>query len=270
MSDLLIAPPADRSRFSLHPEREVTEVPQHRREIEYIESNLRVELPHRLVGGNMGVYWVPGQFREPWVGPDVLVARCPPRDPMPRVYLAWEDGPILFVAEVASRRTRRLERNKRETNYRVDLQIPEYLYIDLDRHQLELWRLRDGEYLRVPEERGRLYSEELDLWFGWEDERQTFVRLWMPDGRRLLTKEEEWQRAQETERRTRDLEQRAQEAERRTREVEQRAQEAERRTREVEQRAQEAEARAAEMAAELERLRAATAEQDAGGPPIES
>jgi Uma2 family endonuclease len=246
MSDLLIAPPADRGKFSLHPERDVTEVPQHRREIEYIESNLRVELPDRLVGGNMGVYWVPGRLREPWVGPDVLVARCQPRDPMPRVYLVWEDGPIQFVAEVASRRTRRLERTKRETHYRVDLQIPEYLYIDLDRHQLELWRLQDGEYRRVLEVGGRLYSEELNLWFGWEDERETFVRIWMPDGRRLLTKEEEWQRRQELERA---------------------AQEAERRTHELEQRAQQAEARAAALTAELGYLRRAMAEPKEGDVP---
>src|SRR5262249_35004956 len=43
---------------------------------------------------------------------------------MPRVYLVWEDGPIQFVAEVASRRTRRSERTKRETHEREDVQIP--------------------------------------------------------------------------------------------------------------------------------------------------
>src|SRR5437763_107642 len=74
MSDLVTAPRADRRRFSLHPEREGVEVTRHRRQIEYLETNLRTQLPDRFVGGNLGVYWVPGQRREPWVGPDVLVS----------------------------------------------------------------------------------------------------------------------------------------------------------------------------------------------------
>jgi Uma2 family endonuclease len=190
MSDITISPPTEHDRYSLHPEVDVVETPPHRRQIEYLETNLRSELPHLFVGGNIGVYWVPGAYEEPWVGPDVLVSQGAPATPPHRVYLVWEHGPIRFVAEVASNRTRRAERRKRETYYRVDLQIPEYLYIDLDRHQLELWRLEEGEYQRVPGVEGRLGSQELDLKFGWDNE-QEFVRIWTPDGRMLLTKEED-------------------------------------------------------------------------------
>jgi Uma2 family endonuclease len=241
----------DRRRFSLHEEEDVVEIPQHRRQVVYFETNLRIERPDCFVGANMGVYWIPGQDEHPWVGPDVFVAPPPPNDPGLRVWLVWEDGPIQFVAEVASEQTRRSERRKREEIYREALQVPEYLYTDLERHQLELWRLREGNYQRVREEGGRLYSEELRLWFGWGAQ-ERLVRIWTADGRMLPTAEEKEQRLQEDAARRQEAEQRAQEEQRLRQEAEQRLQMAE-------QRAQEAEARAAALAAELERLRRGTA-----------
>jgi Uma2 family endonuclease len=233
MSDITIAPPADRSRYSLHPEEDVTETSPHRHEVVYLETNLRAALPDRFVGANMGVYWIPGAFQEPWVGPDVLVSYPTANRQHRRIFLVWEDGPLQFVAEVASDRTRSEERNKREQRYRLDLQVPECLYIDLDRHQLELWRLRGGDYHLVAEQGGRLYSQELDLWFGWDPEDE-FVRIWTADGRMLLTKEEDIEEQQRL----------AAECDA-AREAETRAREALR----------EAEQRAAELAAEVARLR---------------
>jgi hypothetical protein len=242
MSELVTPPYADRQRFSLHEEEDVVEITPHRRQVVYLETNLQVEFPDRFVGANLSVYWVPGQHEEPWAGPGVFVAARPPaRDPLPRVWLVWEDGPLQFVAEVASEKTRRVpadgadegrrpervaERRKREEKYQDALGVPECLYVDLDRHQLELWWLQAGKYRRVREERGRLYSEELGVRFGW-DPRAEFVRIWSVDGRMLPTEQEREQQLQE---------------------AEQRAQE-EQRLR------QEAEARAATLAAELERLR---------------
>src|SRR5687768_5157644 len=136
MSELTVTPRIDRRLFSLHEEEDVVEIPRHRRQVFYIENNLRTLLTDRFVGGNMAVYWVPGQRENPWVGPDLFVAAGMPAEPEPRVYLVNEDGPIRFVGEVASDRTRRAERPKRERIYRTELQIPEYLYIDLDRDQL--------------------------------------------------------------------------------------------------------------------------------------
>jgi Uma2 family endonuclease len=247
MSDMVTTPRADRRLFSLHEEVDVVEVPPHRRQIFYFETNLRTELPDQFVGGNMGVYWVPGQLKKPWAGPDVLVSRRLPAEPEPRVWLVWEDGPIQFIGEVASKRTRRAERKKRQRIYREALQVPEYLWVDLDRQELELWRIEGDEYQRVREEGGRLFSRELNLWFGWGPQ-ETFVRLWTPEGRMLLTAEETKQRLEEAEQRMREEQQRGQAAEQRRQAAEQRAQE-ERRLRE------EAEARAAALAAELDRLR---------------
>jgi len=247
MSELVTFAPADRQRFSLHEEEDVVEVPPHRRQVVYFETNLQVELPDRFVMANMGVYWVPGQYENPWTGPDLFVAARSAKEPPARVWLVWEDGPLQFVAEVASERTRRRERRKREEIYRDALRVPEALYVDLDRRQLELWRLREGVYRRVREEGGRLFSEELGVWFGW-DAVETFVRIWSGDGRMLSTPEERQQQLQEAEFQ-------AEEA-RRLRQEEQRLrQEAEQRAAEEARARQEAEARAAALAAELERLR---------------
>jgi Uma2 family endonuclease len=247
MSEVIVRPRADRTRFSLHEEEEVVEVTPHRRQIVYFETNLQAEIADRFVGANLGVYWVPGQFETPWAGPDVLVSRNLPASARPRVYLLWEDGPIQFVAEVASDRTRRSERKKREEIYRTALQVPEYLYVDLDRHELELWRLEAGEYQRVPEEGGRLLSQELGLWFGWGPGEE-FVRIWTPDGRMLPTKEEEREQRQQ--------------AEEQARQERQHRLTADRRARQERERRQEAEARAAALEAELERLRHATRPPD--------
>jgi Uma2 family endonuclease len=248
MSELITSPFADRQLFSLHEEEDVTEVTLHRRQVSYFETSLRVELPDRFVGANLGVYWVPGQFEEPWAGPDLFVAARPPiRDPQPRVWLVWEDGPLQFVAEVASEKTRRLERRKREETYQDALAVPEALYVDLERHQLELWRLQASKYRRVREQRGRLYSEALGVWFGWDPDAE-FVRIWTVDGRMLPTVEEREQQLKEAEQRARE-EQRLREEEQRLR------QEAEQRAGEEARARQEAEARAAALAAELERLR---------------
>jgi hypothetical protein len=256
MSELVVRPRADRERFSLHEEEDVVEISRHRRQIVYWETNLQAELPDRFVGANMAVYWVPGQYEKPWVGPDVFVSRNLRADARPRVFLLWEDGPIQFVAEVASDRTRRSERSKREQNYRVDLEVPAYLYLDLEPRQLELWRLHDGKYQRVPEEGGRLYSQELGLWFGWDAE-EPFVRIWTPDGRMLLTKEEERDQRMEAEQRAQAEQQQRLRAEQQALQAEQQA------LQEREQRL-EAEARAAALAAELERLRQGQRQPDEG------
>jgi Uma2 family endonuclease len=240
LSELAAPTSVDRRLFSLHEEEDVVEIRPHRRQVVYIETNLQIYLPDRYVAANMGVYWVPGQYREPWTGPDVFVAARPPNEPVERVWAVYEDGPLQFVAEVASERTRRGERKKREEIYREALAVPEYLYIDLDRRQLELWRLEAGEYRRVRAVGDRLHSRQLGISFGWDPE-QVFVRIWDGDGRMLPTGEERQQQLWEAEERVAQEQRLRQQAEQRAAE--------EGRVR------REAEERAAARAAELERLR---------------
>lgn len=254
MSELAAPTSVDRRLFSLHEEEDVVEIRPHRRQVVYIETNLQIHLPDRYVAANMGVYWVPGKYREPWTGPDVFVAARPPNEPVERVWAVYEDGPLQFVAEVASDRTRRGERKKREETYREALAVPEYLYIDLDRRQLELWRLDAGEYRRVRAVADRLHSEQLGVSFGWDPE-AVFVRIWDGEGRMLPTGAERQQQLWDAEERVAQ-EQRLRQEEQRLRQAEQRLrQELEQRAAEEGQARREAEERAASLAAELERLR---------------
>src|SRR5207245_1389163 len=147
MAEPMLAPaapapqPVDREQFSLHPEEQMTERPSHRLQGIYTEQALRRILPGWYVAGNMGVYWVPGEMEYPSVGPDVLVARNAPTREDPSVYLTYEDGPLTLVVEIASPSTRNLDRHKRDTVYAIELAVPWYLWIDLPRRVLELYRL---------------------------------------------------------------------------------------------------------------------------------
>src|SRR3954469_334462 len=102
----LTTPPIDRTLFSLHPEEDMTERRGHALQSEYLVFALARALPALFVARNLAVYWVPGQMQEPWAGPDILVSQHHPTDADPSCYLTYEDGPLAFVCEVASRKTR--------------------------------------------------------------------------------------------------------------------------------------------------------------------
>jgi hypothetical protein len=242
MSELApVIAPEDRGLFSLHPEDETTERRFHARQIDYFNDALNALFPDLFVARNMAVYWVPGQRQHPYVGPDLFVSRHTPALDDPSVYLTYEDGPIAFVVEVASEKTRAGEATKRDETYGAALQIPEYLYVDQERNVLELWRWVDSSYRPVaPDEQGRLWSQELGIGFAWQEDRR-LVRVLTRDGGAVPTDQEARARQQ-------DAEARARRAARRV------AQEARRRA--------EAEERAASLAEEVERLRRALEERD--------
>jgi Uma2 family endonuclease len=241
----LTTPPIDRSLFSLHPEEEMTERRDHDEQLEYFKFALQRTLPGLFVARNMAVYWVPGQMQEPWAGPDIFVSRTHPREEAPSVYLTYQDGPLAFVCEVASPKTRGREAEKRDETYAQALAVPEHLFIDHERHVLELSGLVNGRYERIaPDAEGRHWSLELGVGF-----------VWQPDGRlvRVVTAIGE-------------LVPTAQEETALRYEAEAREWEKERQRAEAEARAAEAEARAEALAAEVERLRRAL-EQREDAPP---
>lgn len=266
MADLVVTTPepepqpADRELFSLHPEEQMTERPSHRQQADYLGFALRRLLPDWFVAKNIGIYWVPGELEFPYAGPDVLVARNRPAREDPAVYLIYEDGPVTLVAEIASPATRNMDRQKRDTTYAVELAVPWYLWIDLPRRVLELYRLVEGRYeLVVPDEAGPVWCAELRFGFAWQADRQ-LVRVLSADGTAMLTDQEEAARRETAE------EQARREARRAEREAAARwaaEQRAEREARRAEQEAaarRAAEERAEALAAELERLRRAQVE----------
>jgi hypothetical protein len=250
MSELLSTRPrADRSQFSLHPEDDVTERHFHARQVSYFEHVFTSRFPELFVARNMAIYWVPGQRKKPYAGPDLFLSRRHPEEENPSVYLTYEDGPIAFVVEVASEKTRASEPTRRDATYAASLHIPEYLYVDHERGVLGLWRLAGDAYEPIaPDEQGRLWSEELSVWFAWQEDGR-LVRVITADGQIVPTSQEETALRKAADAR----------AEREARRAEQEARRAERESRRAAaeaRRAEEEARRRAEVEEELRRLRA--------------
>jgi Uma2 family endonuclease len=231
---IILAPREDRSLFSLHPEDEMTEHEFHDRQLHYAKHALGQVLPEFFIARNMAVYWVPGQRQYPYVGPDLFVARGRPVKEDVSCYLTYEDGPLMFVMEVASESTRAGETRKRDETYAAQLKVPEHLYIDGERSELVLSVLVGGRYEPVePDAAGRHWSRELGVGFVWQEDGR-LVRVVTADGQLVATPQEDAALR---------------------REAEERAERDVRRADEAERRAEEAEARAAALAREVERLR---------------
>jgi Uma2 family endonuclease len=234
------APLEDRSLYPLHEEDDVPEIPFHERVVRYLRDALEARFPDRFVTGNACIYWERGNYAD-YAAPDVFMAEGWPREPKPRVYLSFEDPPILFVAEIASRTTRRIDTKEKPDAYSEILAVPEYLFYDPDTGEFWLRRLRGGGYEEVePEPNGRRRSDVLELEFGVDPD--GFLWAYARDGERLLTHAEAEARRQEAEARRQEAEALA------AREAKGRASEARRR--------RAAEARAAELERQLAELRA--------------
>jgi Uma2 family endonuclease len=219
----------------LYPMHEEDDVPQgfaHYRQASYLTGALQALRPELWVTSDSCLYWEEGETNR-YLAPDVAVFSGPTPDPLPSVWLAWRDAPLLFVGEVASPSSTETDRGAKLFTYEQALRVPEYLYVDGFTSKVQLWRLVEGHYQAVRWGPGRrLWSEYLQAWFGFDED--DFLRVYDADGRMILTHAEAEQRA---------------EAEARRAEAEARRAEAEAR------RADEAERRLAEMTAELERLR---------------
>jgi Uma2 family endonuclease len=278
----ILTPVTDRSLFSMHPEDWVTQQTSHDIQCAYLREALASLLPDCFVAHDLAVYWVPGRFRHPYVGPDIFVARRQPLVEDPKAWLVFEDGPLDLVIEVASDTTRDQEEAKRDEKYAAELEVPEYVYIDLHREELRLERLVRGRYEPVaPDDQGRLWSAEFGVGFV-RLPGERLVRVTDKDGmiaptgreREALQREAEARAGQERQQ-AQQQRQRAERAERQAARERQRAQREAEQRRAAERRAHEeaeqrrvAEQRIAALAAELDRLRQSR-ERDDDPPPTE-
>jgi len=98
--------------------------------------------------------------------------------------------PLLFAAEIASPSKRESEVKHKQAIYEQILQVPEHLDADPEQGLLALWQWGERAYRVVPPDaRGRVWSEQLALWFGYDED--GFLRLYTAEGEMLLTQEEE-------------------------------------------------------------------------------
>jgi Uma2 family endonuclease len=199
---------------------------------------------HELVyvAADQFIYYVPHDPGHP-VAPDVWVCYGVPKEPERPCFRTWEEGlSPSFVVEISSKDSRGEDRGPKFSIYQDALQCREYLIYDEDLDELLLYRRQGDRFALVPPAAdGRVYSEEVEAWFGREP--GILVRVYDPEGQPVVNFEEALAHAALAER----LRLRAEEERRR-------AEEAEQRMAEERRRAEVLEAENARLRAELARL----------------
>jgi Uma2 family endonuclease len=239
------------------------ESPWHRACIALLIEVLSYAWRHRddfYVGGNMFVYYSQEQARNrDYRGPDFFFVDRVPRSPVRPYWATWLEGgryPDLII-ELTSPSTAEEDRTAKKALYEGTFRTREYFLHDPETHRTEGWRLDPGQRYQpiVPDARGWVWSETLQLWIGlWEGtygevtEPTIWPRFFTHEGELVALESDAQRQRADAERQRADAERRRAEAERQRAEAER-------------QRAEAAEA-------ELARLKALVAElqRDRPGP----
>ncbi len=202
------------------------------------------------------IYYSEGDITK-CVAPDIHIVFGVDKYPLRRSFYTWAEGTApVAVFEFLSDATADQDRHEKVEVYLEDMGVQEFFI-----HQPEMdkpaeffgWRRASNDIVEiVPDAEGGLFSEALNLWFRWEEDHTTRVRLLrpsLPDGTPINTSvEEEHLREQEQQLRMEEQHKRMEEQHKRM--------EAEARAEEAEQTAKEEAERRQTLEAELEHLRA--------------
>ncbi len=184
------------------------------------------------IGNDNFIYYEEGDITKV-VAPDIFVVFGVKKYPLRRSFYTWSEGAVpVAVFEFLSDATGDQDRHEKVCVYLQEMGVQEFFI-----HQPEMdkpaeffgWRRRvSGDIVEiVPDAEGGLFSEALKLWFRWEDQLDTHVRLlrpYLPDGTPITTSTEEEQLRIKAEERAEEAEERAEEAERLVREEAERRQ----------------------------------------------
>ena len=229
---------------------------------------------HIHIGIDNFIYYREGDITK-FVAPDVYVVFGVDKYPLRRSFYTWSEGAVpVAVFEFLSDATANQDRHEKVGVYLTDIGVQEYFI-----HQPEMkkpaefrgWqRSPSGNIIEiVPDARGGMFSEALNLWFRWEDDQTTHVRLLrpsLPDGTPITTSMEE-EHLRKQEQHLREQEQQLREQEQQLREAaEVMAAEETVRRQEAEALAKQETARRQELEVELERLRTQIANRENGTP----
>lgn len=169
-----------------------------------IQMNLLIDSIHALwrdradyfAGGNMFIYFSVEQVRhKDYRGPDIFVVKDVDGTRDRDSWIVWnEDGryPDVIV-ELASPSTIRTDLHAKKRLYAQTFRTPDYFCYDPNDKHVWGWHLGNSHYVDLAaNERGWLWSKELNAWFGlWDGEfqrvRATWLRLYAPDGELVLT-----------------------------------------------------------------------------------
>ena len=172
-----------------------------------------------MIGIDSFIYYSEGDITK-CVAPDIYVVFGVDKYPLRRSFYTWTEGAApVAVFEFLSDATARQDRTEKVGVYLNDIGVQEYFV-----HQPELkkpaefrgWR-RDpsgGIVEMEPDAEGGLFSEALNLYFRWEEQHRTHVRLlrpYLPDGTPITTSLEEQHLKEAAEARAETAEARAEE-----------------------------------------------------------
>lgn len=153
------------------------------------------------VGMDNFIYYREGDLRKV-VAPDVYVVLGASRYPLRRSFYTWAEGVVpTVVFEFLSDATESEDRNEKVGVYLRDIGVSEYFIHqpDMERPiEFRGWRRSPGGTIAeiVPDVDEGLFSESLNLYFRWEAQQETQIRLlrpYLPDGTPITTSTEEHQ-----------------------------------------------------------------------------
>lgn len=140
--------------------------------------------------GNLTIYYSPRQRKsEDFRGPDFFVVLGTERKPR-KSWVVWEEEgryPNVII-ELLSESTAETDRGLKKQLYQDIFRTPEYFWFDPNTLEFRGFALLQGQYQEMqPDERGWLWSIQLQLFLGVEDGK---LRFFTPDGQRVPNSEE--------------------------------------------------------------------------------
>ncbi len=152
-----------------------------------------------FAGGNMFVYYSLQQVRnQDYKGPDFFVVKGVDGTRIRPSWIVWQEGgryPDVII-ELLSPTTAAEDLGAKKDLYEQVFKTSEYFCVDPADHTLQGWQLEKSQYIPlVPDERGWLWSESLQVWLGFREGRfqgtlDNWLRFFDPSGTLVLTSEE--------------------------------------------------------------------------------
>ncbi len=143
-----------------------------------------------FAAGNLTIYYSPEQKKsQDFRGPDFFVVLDTERKPR-KSWVVWEEGGKYpnFIIELLSNSTASVDRTEKKRIYQDIFRTPEYFWFSPDTLELIGFHLLNGEYEEIqPNEPGRLWSKQLQLFLGVYEQK---LRFFTPEGELVPTPEE--------------------------------------------------------------------------------
>ena len=156
----------------------------------YFEINKMV-----LVGVDSFIYYCEGDITKR-VAPDIYIVGGVEKNPLRRSFYTWAEGAVpIAVIQFLTDETEHKDQHEMVTLYLAEIGVQEYFVHQPEMEQPPVfrgWRRSPtGDIIEITQhEQGGLFSEGLNLWFRWENQYDSHVRLlrpYLPDGTQIAT-----------------------------------------------------------------------------------